>query len=415
MTVTFTVDEQRQIDDMVRRIETGEMRRELFVAATDQAAALYKADPTPRRHHELMARQIVEVRTKPAYNEAIRREEGESAVLSPPPTPTRSEGQAQLTKRIGEYRDGDYPVFICFEDGSEELIGYRKTHRDAALLGSDYIIRWYSENHTPEKAAGLIMDELAQEGRHEQFAKDQGLIWNGEPVVSNGSIDRWREIGEETEQARIAVLLDEADQAPLCGGAGCEGCLDCAGDVPPELFAVAHAAMERALDEAVARMTAAPSTPIDPPSLTTMLDLDGEVTFRTHKNKEKRDEYLKANPAASIAFSVIDPPPPQTVKVVRTECARCGIVNLCIDGVCTDREGCEERAEYRHCRNCGGDHHIQRCPEIGAALTKDDPFPAELPIIRAAYRSAMADNCPITAESIVSHALCEAERYVREA
>lgn len=64
--ITFTDREQSDIDDMVSRILNGEMDRDLFVRATDHAAAQYRTDPTPTRHHELMARQIVEVRTKPA-------------------------------------------------------------------------------------------------------------------------------------------------------------------------------------------------------------------------------------------------------------------------------------------------------------------------------------------------------------
>jgi hypothetical protein len=65
--ITFTDAEQAQIDDMVARIEAGEIRRESFVQTTDHLAKQYRAAPTTTRQRELIARQIVEVRTKPAY------------------------------------------------------------------------------------------------------------------------------------------------------------------------------------------------------------------------------------------------------------------------------------------------------------------------------------------------------------
>jgi hypothetical protein len=91
-----------------------------------------------------------------------------------PPT-----AQPAVTKRIGEYDpiSKDFPSYVIFEDGHEEYIGSRPTHHDASLLASDYIIQWYQDNHTPEKAAQLIHEELAQEGRHKELAVQMGATW----------------------------------------------------------------------------------------------------------------------------------------------------------------------------------------------------------------------------------------------
>lgn len=62
--ITFTAAEIAQIDEMVVRIQSGEMKRDSFVRTTDMQAALQKANYSERRARELFARQVVEVRTK---------------------------------------------------------------------------------------------------------------------------------------------------------------------------------------------------------------------------------------------------------------------------------------------------------------------------------------------------------------
>jgi hypothetical protein len=62
--IVFTEAELTQIDKMVARVLSGEIRRDCFVQTTDHLADVYRERPTAERQRELMARQIVEVRTK---------------------------------------------------------------------------------------------------------------------------------------------------------------------------------------------------------------------------------------------------------------------------------------------------------------------------------------------------------------
>lgn len=81
------------------------------------------------------------------------------------------------TKRIAYNRTSrDYDAFVTVDE-TEEYIGSRPTQHDASLLASDYIIQFYNDSHTPEAAAQLIHQELAEEGRHEQLAQDMGAEW----------------------------------------------------------------------------------------------------------------------------------------------------------------------------------------------------------------------------------------------
>jgi hypothetical protein len=141
-----------------------------------------------------------------------------------------------VTKRIGEYDKltKDYPAYVSIDGGPEEYIGSRPTTHDASLLASDYIIQFYNDNYTPEKAAELIMEEVITEGRHEQLAKDMGGAWvTGE---------RWEEAGApDQEELREWAIADKApDGCTACGDEGCPYC-------DPELASEADA--PEAVDE----------------------------------------------------------------------------------------------------------------------------------------------------------------------
>lgn len=129
-------------------------------------------------------------------------------------------------------QDHDYAAWICFEDGSKEYIGSRPTQYDASLLASDYIIQWYGDHHTPEAAARLIREELEQEGRHEQLARDMGGEWmdGGDPEAAH----------EWTPEYLLSLLTKEAECAichtqQQCFNAGESGyiCERCAALMAP--------------------------------------------------------------------------------------------------------------------------------------------------------------------------------------
>lgn len=88
----------------------------------------------------------------------------------------------QLTKRVEYDRlSRQYAAFVVFEDGTENLVGYAETQHDASLLASDSIISYYNDHHTPEKAAELVHQELTEEGRHAELARDMGATWESDP------------------------------------------------------------------------------------------------------------------------------------------------------------------------------------------------------------------------------------------
>jgi len=217
-----------------------------------------------------------------------------------------------VTKRIAYSReDHDYTAYVSIDGAPEEPIGSRPTHHDASLLASDYIIQFYQDNHTPEAAASLIMQELQKEGRHEQAARDMGGEW----------------LGHRPSDPEIAPCdYTDIDRATcyMCDRADCI----CDSIEPP----------------------------IDIPSVLEVED--SELNAQAQKpcpNCGGTDiDYSFSPPRCLFCDPVVDiedlrkrfpPEPPSAIDW---------------DSIAKNLGLC--------CRNCSGLHHIQRCPEIGALL-----------------------------------------------
>lgn len=159
-----------------------------------------------------------------------------------------------------------------------------------------------------------------------------------------------------------------------------------------------HAEFQRAGDA----WRAIRSTPIDPPppnlSESTLDEiaagLDGdalvELAIATSSTPLPNEERLGHRVDARVVF-----------EDERTfEAIRIGALALLEDG-------------WDYCTVCGLPHRPTQCPQIHARLMEDTDIPTELPIMRAAYRTAVRDGHHTNAESLVAHAMCEAEQYVR--
>ncbi len=273
-------------------------------------------------------------------------------VYMPAPTPPT------VTKRIGAYdRDSkDFPAYVIFEDGSEEYIGSCPTQHDASLLASDYIIQFYSDNHTPERAAQLIHEELATEGRHEQFAADMGGVWEGE----------------------------EPKWCPICHGYGW-GCNECAGTCVAPDDTLAPTPTEAELDALAA-------------GLSTMDEVFRLARATAHIPLPDMGRW--GHKTASTATDPATEALQETTHIaghMTCECTECYSLQWCLfDGevyTCSDQEACSRRQE----------ENKRPAPHM----------PSELIGLRVKYQRAVADGYQTTAEALVSHAMCEAERYVR--
>jgi hypothetical protein len=78
----------------------------------------------------------------------------------------------EITKRIAYNSETkDFDCFIRVDAGPEQYIGSASTHPEAEGTCRDYAFQFYSDNHTPEKAALLaLVDDtqpaIPQEGPH---------------------------------------------------------------------------------------------------------------------------------------------------------------------------------------------------------------------------------------------------------
>lgn len=62
-----------------------------------------------------------------------------------------------ITKRIAFNRDSrDFDCYVTI-DGREEYIGSAPTNGAGEIKCNQYAIAYYEDNHTPEKAAELVM------------------------------------------------------------------------------------------------------------------------------------------------------------------------------------------------------------------------------------------------------------------
>lgn len=63
----------------------------------------------------------------------------------------------EITKRISYNKDTrDFDVFITIDE-VEDYIGSASTYGQAEVKANQYAICYYEDNHTPEKAAELVM------------------------------------------------------------------------------------------------------------------------------------------------------------------------------------------------------------------------------------------------------------------
>ena len=69
----------------------------------------------------------------------------------------------ELTKRIAYNRQNrDHDCFIAFDGEAEQYIGSASDYSAAEKVCNDYAYSYYEDNHTPEKAAQVVMtDEQA--------------------------------------------------------------------------------------------------------------------------------------------------------------------------------------------------------------------------------------------------------------
>lgn len=66
----------------------------------------------------------------------------------------------EVTKRIAwNKQTKDYDCFIAFDGEDEQPIGSASTYGDAEKKCRDYAFDYYSDNHTPEKAVQIALDE----------------------------------------------------------------------------------------------------------------------------------------------------------------------------------------------------------------------------------------------------------------
>ena len=140
-----------------------------------------------------------------------------------------------ITKRIAYSRDDrDYAAYISIDGGPEEVIGSRPTFHDADLLADDYILNFYQDAHTPENAAELIMQQVEEEGRHEQEARDMGREWNMDEAVAI----TMRQVPGKAPHVHVnggAYARERAAAAARCSTCGDEGgCPDCEALTPTE-------------------------------------------------------------------------------------------------------------------------------------------------------------------------------------
>lgn len=241
---------------------------------------------------------------------------------TPPPTPAVTEAPKGVTKRIGEWDalTKDYPAFVCFEDGTEEYIGSRPTTHDASLLASDYIIQWYQDNHTPEKAAQLIHDELITEGRHAEMAQDMGGVW--------ATGECWEEVGAPDE-AELREWAKE-DAAPVEP----EPPVD---DGPDDNFGGFR-------------------QPI------TMGDAEALVHAMRHVPLPDEERYRHRLP--------IDPPPCDNCED-KGGCPECDPAQ---EALSATEFLAQAQVPAPTCMNCAGPHPTWRCPEIGALLMAPERY-----------------------------------------
>ncbi len=355
-----------------------------------------------------------------------------------------------ITKRIGQYDRAtkDFPAYVVFEDGHEEYIGSSPTQHDASLLASDYIIQFYNDSHTPEAAASLIHQELAEEGRHAELARGMGAVWVEGPC--------WEETGApDQETLREWAIANEApDECTACDGSGCPWC-------DPELAAEATPPFR--IGEAVALVepscpTCAGDTPCvdcSPASLTTALFIDGEDDVRTHASIAERGYYLRCNKRARI---VEKPAPLLPCGDPPTHCTECGdalfldtAATRCSCGtsamwdiapgvlaavdrarervldeavarmasrptlqtecsLCYSLQECIDDGETYICADCRpGDQ--RQAQNKNPALTVNE-LAAELSGLRTAHRKALAAERYKEANDLMERAACMAEVYV---
>ncbi len=288
-----------------------------------------------------------------------------------------------VTKRIGRYDPDshDFPAYVIHEDGSEEYVGSRPTQHDASLLASDYITQLYSDSHTPEKAAELIRQELEQEGRHEQFAADQGMAWEAMPLADAIEADTYRAYSlcsGATDPAQQGEPSGDPEPAEPPNGAGMWMAKPCFERVK----VVAPVCPE------CGKADCPGSTPEPAQS-----GLCWCVTWMAqgHAGECPDCRWRGLNtPAARVNWSKND--------TVTTECAMCYSLQSCYDDgeafICIDRAACKRR----QAENCN--------PLLVNNIA------AKLSALREECRAALAAGLYVQANSAKDKAACIAELYV---
>lgn len=63
-----------------------------------------------------------------------------------------------ITKRISYNRDTrDYDCYVSIDGDAEQYIGSAPNNGAGEIKCNEYVIAYYEDNHTPEKAAELVM------------------------------------------------------------------------------------------------------------------------------------------------------------------------------------------------------------------------------------------------------------------
>jgi hypothetical protein len=61
-----------------------------------------------------------------------------------------------MKKRI-QYDHSDYACYVQIEGEDEQFIGYASTYLAAERKCDDFAYDWFSDRHTPEAAAAIVM------------------------------------------------------------------------------------------------------------------------------------------------------------------------------------------------------------------------------------------------------------------
>ena len=151
----------------------------------------------------------------------------------------------EVNKRIAWNRETkDYDCYISIDGDQEHYIGSAPNHSAAEKTCNDFAFNYYEDNHTPEKAAELVM--AGEPNPCNPDAPPEGAsVWSdyeaGSVVIGIGESDYVNDIHifgmrMEAERATLAALTQvHTDLGHLLADSRVQAALDPSAEQPTEM------------------------------------------------------------------------------------------------------------------------------------------------------------------------------------